>query len=592
MLIGDGYLWLNFLADVWLSFEHIWPGGFFVNAIKRSCSKACCSKEMGMRTICNSVFRRVFSSLLFLAMGFYANSAYPSGDEWDYVMRRGDTLIGIAERYFSNPQSWPLVQSRNHIADPYRIPTDTRLKIPARLLRTDPVAAEVLMVNGQASRVAVSGADTLLSAGALLQSGDSVRVAAGSNLSLRFPDGTRLLVLENSRFTLSRAVRLGRTDMLRIQIDLAEGNVESNVTPAPGGANQYEIRTPALRMAVRGTRFRAAADPSSGLARSEVLGGRVQVSGDRKTVMLGEGFGSFAAPGKPPEAPLRLAGAPELSSLSALYERVPLRFTWKPVPTVQGYRAQVLDSSANMVLDGVFQDNAARWADLPDGRYTLRVRSIGENRLEGRDAEHAFTLKARPEPPFVRRPTNRAYGESTQFDWTEGAGIASYHFQLASDDGFAQLLADESAVAATSRITRSLVPGHYFWRVASIDARGDHGPFGDVIAFEQRPVPASPQPEAPEIDDDQLHFRWRAGDPGQRYLLQLAKTPDFAELLLEQTTDVAQVVVPRPAAGDYFMRVKAIEADGFSGPFGAPQRFTVPGTSGWWLLLLLLPVVL
>ncbi len=112
------------------------------------------------------------------------------------------------------------------------------------------------------------------------------------------------------------------------------------------------------------------------------------------------------------------------------------------------------------------------------------------------------------------------------------------------------------------------------------------------MAFEQRPVPPSPQAEAPEIGEDQLRFRWRAGEPGQRFLLQLSGKPDFSELLLEQSTDKSEITVPRPEAGDYFMRVKAIEADGFAGPFGATQKTTVPGTSLWWLLLLLLPAAL
>ena len=74
--------------------------------------------------------------------------------------------------------------------------------------------------------------------------------------------------------------------------------------------------------------------------------------------------------------------------------------------------------------------------------------------------------------------------------------------------------------------------------------------------------------------------------------MQLAKDPEFAELLLERATVDPSVAVPRPEAGEYFMRVQAIEPDAYAGPFGAPQRFVVPGSSGWWMLLLLLPIVL
>ncbi len=525
-----------------------------------------------------------------LVAGLAGGSALAANDEWNYVVRRGDTLIGVAENYLVDPQAWPIVQKRNRIADPRRIPVGTRLHIPARLLRTEAVEASVLLVNGQVILASSSGTEKSLVAGDVLQAGDRVRVASGSNLSLRFPDGSRVLVLENSKFTLSRAVRVGQSSLHRILIDLHEGQMESNVVPSPDGTQQYEIKTPALRMSVRGTHFRASADSRSAQSRSEVLSGRVGVSGGRKVIMLGAGFGASAVPGKPPVAPSRLLAAPELTALPALHERVPLRFSWNPLPDSRGYRAQVLDSSDNLMLDGVFQDSAARWSDLPDGGYTLRVRGIGNDRLEGVDALHAFTLNARPEPPFSSAPTGKAYGESTQFSWTQTTGSDSYHFQLASDEAFTRLLTDEPVLTA-SRIVLPLAPGRYYWRVASIEGT-DHGPFGDAVAFEQRPVPPSPQAEAPEISEDRLRFSWRAGEPGQHYLLQLSAKPDFSELLLEQSTDKSEITVPRPEAGDYFMRVKAIEADGFAGPFGATQKFTVPGTSVWWLLLLLLPAAL
>ncbi len=539
----------------------------------------------------NVVVQRIRCAIVIFATCLAAGSAFSADDDWLYVTRPGDTLIGIAERYLVNAQAWRRVQSRNHVADPYKLKPGRQLRIPSELLRTDPVVAEVLMVNGQASSTPTGGGQgQTLAAGASLHAGDSVRVEAGSNLSLRFPDGSRLLVLEKSRFKLIRAERLGRTDVQRIRIEMSEGSVESSVAPMSSGASQYEIKTPALRMAVRGTHFRAAADPGSGQSRSEVLAGRVNVSGASKAVILDQGFGSYATPGEPPQTPRRLAPAPDLGGFQQLYERLPLRFTWKPVQTAHGYRAQVFDGAANLMLDGVFKDNAARWADLPDGHYVLRVRSIGDDFLEGLDAEQGFTLKARPEPPFSGEPTGKSYGDSTQFNWTEAAGIGLYHFQLGRDSSFSELLADEPALT-THQITRALRPGRYYWRVASIDGRGDHGPFGDVTSFEQRAVPASPQTEKSEISDDQIRFRWREGEPGQHYLLQLANTPDFAQPLLEKTTDKAAVAMPRPDAGEYFMRVKAIDADGFAGPFGATQRITVPGTLPWWLLLLLLPFV-
>jgi len=83
-------------------------------------------------------------------------------------------------------------------------------------------------------------------------------------------------------------------------------------------------------------------------------------------------------------------------------------------------------------MDGVFAGPAAKWADLPDGRYVLRVRAIDAGGLEGVNAERAFTLKARPEPPFVSAPLSghKVYGPEARLRWSASSSAQSYRLQL------------------------------------------------------------------------------------------------------------------------------------------------------------------
>ncbi len=509
-----------------------------------------------------------------------------AGANWAHITRPGDTLIGLADAYLTRPSDWQQLQSLNQVENPRRLQPGQPLLIPFKMMKSVPVGAEVLMVNGEASVRSRAGDETPLQAGNWVRVGDKLHVGAGSNLTLRFPDGSRLLVLEQSTLTLSKAVRLGKSDTYRIQIDLSEGSVDSRVTPLKQRPGQYEVRTPALRMSVRGTEFRAAVGATRKLTRGEVLAGRVRMSGAGREVVLGKGFGTLAALGEAPHASRPLPVAPDLRELPTRLERLPLRFPWPQAASAHSFHAQVFDSRDSLVLDGVFGDGGAKWASLGDGDYTLRVRAIGSDGLEGVNASHRFTLAAQPEPPFASTPRDKGHGDSTRFSWTETAGVVAYHFQLASDAGFSQPLLDLPALAATET-TQPVALGHYFWRVASIDARGKQGPFGDVQRFEQKPMPASPQASS-EIGDEKLTFRWQAGEPGQRYLLQLAKVADFSEIVVEQETDRAVIELARPDAGDYFMRVKAIDSDGFAGPFGTTQRIAVPSRFPWWLLPLLL----
>ena len=431
------------------------------------------------------VFRRVLAGCL--CAGALTSGAMARADEWVYVMRPGDTLIGIAEQNFANPADWPLVQKTNGIADPYRIPTGTRVRIPFRLLRPDPMVADILLVNGDVVRAESDAmGEQPLVAGDVLRAGQIVRVPAGANLSLRFADGSRLLVTEKTRFALRRAATLGDSGRREVEIELLEGAIESSVAVAPGSPRpQYEIRTPALRMAVRGTRFRAVAAADS--ARSEVLAGHVRVSGGRRSVELSAGYGAMAQTGQARLAARPLMPAPTIVDLPARIEYLPLRFNWTPSAEATAYRVQVLDRAENMRLDGRFDGSSAGWADLPDGDYRLRVRAVAADGMEGIDAERAFNVDARPEPPFTRTQGN-VYGDAVKLEWTASADAQRYHAQVAADAGFTQILHDAPQLTATE-LSQSLPPGDYVWRVATIDASGDHGPFSEQVAIKLQPVP-------------------------------------------------------------------------------------------------------
>jgi hypothetical protein len=262
------------------------------------------------------------------------------------------------------------------------------------------------------------------------------------------------------------------------------------------------------------------------------------------------------------------------------------------------YRAQIFSDKSfeRLLLDGVFPSPGAKWTDLPDGRYVLRVRGVDQGGLEGLNADQEFVLKARPEAPFTSAPLEgaKSYGPVAKLSWSNSLAAQVYHIQVSTQANFDSLIADLPSVSGTEQ-TVALEPGKYFWRVASIAAGADHGPFGDLQSFTQRKIPDSPQAEAPGMDEKQITFRWRAGDAGAKYQLQLANELSFSKPLIDRqlSENQTQVQVDRPAPGTYYMRLKTIDADGFEGPFGTPQQIVVPDSpKPWRFLPLLLPLLL
>jgi hypothetical protein len=516
--------------------------------------------------------------ILLLGQAQAQPAAEPS---WAYRIQPGDTLIALTATYLDGKRSWRDLQSLNRVADPLKLPPGGILRMPVAWLQREASVARVLHTQGEASLLRAAEPARPLTVGAELRAGDRLRTGDQSSISLRFVDGSRLLIAPGSQLTIEQLLVYGRSAIPAMQLRLDQGGADSRVQPDSRQPPRYEMRTPSLNLGVRGTEFRVQLG-EAGQTRVQVLEGAVAAD----TLQLNAGQGAVAVPGQPLNVRPLLA-APELARLPARLGQLPLSLAWRALDGASRYRAQVFAENDfdRLLLDGVFPGPQASWPDLPDGRYSLRVRGIDALGLEGRAADALFTLKARPEPPFSRAPAPDAlvYGERVTLAWTRALAAQRYHLQLAATPDFAAPLRDSSDLTATEQ-DLTLPPGRYHWRLASIAAGEDEGPFGPVQSFTLRPPPPSPAVAPPEVGDEALQFRWQAGEPGQRYQLQWARDAEFTQGLQEISVDAAQATLPRPGPGTYYLRVRTITADGFAGPYGGAQQIELPHSRWLWLL--------
>jgi hypothetical protein len=502
-------------------------------------------------------------------------SADPS---YAYTTRRSDTVIGIGRHLLADPRLWREVAAFNSLKNPNRIPTGTQLRIPLRLLKSESVSATVEQVVGDV-RVVNGAAAVPLRGGEALTEGASLQTGADGSTVVRLADGSLLRLAASSQMQIERARRYTAVDHVTSGVKVESGRIEMQATKASAGKPGFEVRTPQGVLGVRGTEFRVKVAADKQVTSGEVLEGAVQFAGgagERGGRQLGAGFGTVIDAERRVGEPSPLLQAPDVSAMPILQERLVLRF---PLPTMAGttgFRGQVArDAQMREVLaDNLAQGPELRFTNLEDGDYVLRVRAIDARSLEGRDAMLAFRLKARPEPPLPSSPAPRGVTRGAQVGlaWAANPEAASYRLQVASDERFTRLVRDVPALAATTFDLDNIAPGDYFWRLASVRAGNDQGPWGSVRAFVMRPPPATPAP--PVIGDNSLKFNWD-GEPGQTFEFQLASDMQFAQLLLERKLDKAEIEMPRPVGGVYFMRLRARDDDGFQGPFTAPQRFEI-----------------
>ncbi|MBI3711481.1 MAG: FecR domain-containing protein [Burkholderiales bacterium] len=535
-----------------------------------------------------------FVAALSIILCFIALSATPSyaqflkgvpgsvtikAGEITYYPSENTTLSDIALQFTNDINNWRAIAKHNKIANDRTISIGASIVIPTELLPEEPSQATVVALAGEVIEIKKNGTESALATGNILLEASQIRTGKNGFVSLSLPDNSRISIPSNSLVALAKLRKSKFTLSPRTEIRLINGKVESKVSPLSNSKGRFEVTSPLAIAGVRGTHFRVGVNPES--VGNEVLEGGVAVGEAARfdaatALILPAGKGNVITPFGV-GAPIDLLPKPELEAGFQLQERPVLQFIFKPVANAAQYRAQIsLDQAAqNIVAEGFAKDLHSKFDGIPDGNYFVRVTAIDANQLEGLPATFAFTQKANPVPPFTLGPKNKVRAEAVEFSWAEQNEAKSYHLQVASDAKFSKVVLDQADLTATSFNTSQLAYGSYFWRIATVaDRKGkpDHGPFSDAQSF----VSMAPQTMNSFADSgsDELEFSW-PGEPGQTFQVQIASDAGFAKPMLNKSVTQAKLTVPRPEAGEYFIRVRATDADGFVGTFSKPQKFEI-----------------
>lgn len=564
------------------------------------------------------------------------------------VIRR-DSLIALCKQVLISPKAWREVASFNHLADPNVLLPGQVLRVPSRLVKTMPVDGQIIDIEGEVQATDASGVHAMQT-GENLAEGTQVTTADHGSVVVGLADGTNVRLLPNSLATLSASrVVAGRTARGVPAPASVAANAPSSApttgephtwTPATDGwfvgtmrlvrgsmevlaskitrAKPLEVETPTTVVGVRGTDYRVGVDApgeaSDALPAThvEVLDGRVQVDskiaqqGKRASTLLGPGHGAYvnAQGGMQLEM---LLPAPDLDQLPALVEVPLVRFDWTHAAPVRVQVSQLEDFDEIVFDAKVAPGEPLRIAGLDDGTWHMRVRQVSASGIEGYDATHVFSLKARPEPPASQapRPKSKQPVGDVLFAWAPNAHATTSRLQIARDAAFTQVVDQRDGLAGDSVSLAVSQPGTYFWRLSSVSILSsgidDVGPWGTPQPFEVRPLPIPPTGRYDE--DGALVLSWgdvnAATDSKEalRYAAELSLDEQFTTPLIKTELSAPQWRIKGPgwhtepgsisATGTAYFRYRTIEPDGYVSPPSAPLKVELPrDPRSPWLLLL------
>lgn len=513
------------------------------------------------------------------------------GEDFIYVVRPGDSPWNITTRYLKSLEHWPRLQRYNRILAPEAIPTGTQLRIPLDWLRSQARPVRIEDLQGRVE-VVHRGVPRALERGMAVAEGSLLRTGADGSLTLRLPDGSRSLLGPDSELRLDSARQPAIAPGGQIRMELRSGHVENKVPDKRKSGGRFIIDTPSGVTAVRGTHFRVS--EAGQVLRTETLAGEVELRNRAGRSVMKAGTGVSAPAGQPPGAARPLLPAPSLDGLPERIDRLPVSLDLPAVAGAVRYRTQFAPEAGFSVIESdlsAAQPQARAPAELPDGVHRIRVRAVAADGLEGFDAERSILVDARPEPPFPSQPTpgSSVAEERPAFRWARIAEASRYHFQLASDAGFRQLIVERDDLTDNGvELADGLAPGSYFWRVAVTTAAEGRGPFSDPQDF-RRPPPG-PQAEPPRLGVGTLELRWRASGADHRYQVQLSTDPSFASPEHDLQTDTPALSMTPPSPGVHHVRIRSLEPGNPPGPWGKPQQVDIP-RDYWKALLLVVPAL-
>ena len=541
-------------------------------------------------------FRLAPLALLICTVPALAGPASPAAisvdvPDWRYTVRPGDTLIGVSSRYLARPSSWPRLQRHNRISQTRRLVPGSTLLIPLAWLRQEPAPATVIYVNGQVSVTLPEAAERGLSLNERVPAGAVLTSGANSSATLRFADGSVLVLQPGARLALDTVSVYAGGGMVDTRVRLQQGRVEIGANPNRKAGSRLQVITPSAVAAVRGTRFRVGAD--AGATREETLEGQVGLTALGRQVSVAAGQGSRAELGKPPSPPVALLPAPDVTGLPAKVEMLPMRFDLPALPGSVAWLGQIARDAGfeTLLLEDTSTSPQLSFADLPDGRYVLRVRAEDAKGLQGHDAVHAFELDARPFAPLLTAPGARVRQAKPELQWSAVVGASAYQVQVARDAGFADAVLSERTANTKLALAQDLAPGNYFWRVASVEA-AEQGPFAPPQRLTYDPLPGAPElnQSAPVFGKDALTLTMPTPPAGLQYELVLSRDAERKEIAWQGTcADGKMHASPLPPS-TYYLSARLVEADGTAGPY-ATRVIAAPPRPLWHYLPLLLPLL-
>ncbi len=485
----------------------------------------------------------LFAALPSLSSG--ADSAY-----WIYTLQKGDNLWSFAERHLVSPAYALKLKTLNKITDPYNIQANTKLKVPLQWGKKVETSATIAALTGKVSVSLKERAASSATIGLSLPSGSRITTGKNAQATLKFADGSHLVLNSDTSIVLGNQVYYPTTGASANTIDLERGSLNGNIEHPPLMNNRYEIRTKTAITAIKGTELDVSVD-GGGATRTSVFSGKVDVSSGEQIVALEQGFGSVVGGENKEVQTEKLLAAPKLKNLQARFEDNLPVVSWNTLDKAKAYKVELYSTKGKSDLLQVKNTNTPDIV-LPteeNGSYLVRVYGIPESGLLGLPTEGKFTLSAYPLSPIALSPStvDSNFSKTVSLRVGRAKEFKGYKLQLTQDKQFKE---NVQTLDIDPEEPKFVVPesGMWYWRIANVTTRGVVGSYSPINQVRVGALSTKNQTR-PTLRIRPINLK------GLTYKLELAKRKNASKIVYTKEQDQPEWSMADVPGGKYTAQI-------------------------------------
>ncbi|WP_434777809.1 FecR domain-containing protein [Neisseria sp. Ec49-e6-T10] len=430
-----------------------------------------------MKNLCRKVLVFLGIALFSGAIGA-ADTAY-----WEYRVREGDNLWSFSERHLISPAYALRLRTLNKIADPYNIRPNTILKVPFQWGKKIAASASIASFSGKVT-VKVNGQSQNVSVGLTLPAGTHITTDKKSQATLRFADGSHLILSNDTSIVLGQQTYYPTTGASHNKIELEKGSVKGDIEHPPLMNNRYEIQTRTAVTAVKGTELDVSVD-DEGKTRTSVYSGVVDVSSGKDKIELEKGYGSLVK-GHSNLTKEELLVAPDFEKAPEEFVRNLPQFSWKNIKDAKSYQVELYKYDGRRIeLLSSYQTeyNKVIFPIMVNGQYVANVSGIPESGLLGIPTKVPFQVKVNPLPPLIVSPgvNDTIFSKTVDLHLGKSKEYSAYVVEYTKDVNFKENILQHKIDVNDKEIAFSVPEsGVWYWRVAGVDKKKQTGVFSGV----------------------------------------------------------------------------------------------------------------